>query len=310
MNDILPETGGPTAVPAASCCALVVTYHPPAAVLETVSAMVRQCEHVLVIDNGSDAAELVGLDGLAAESPAVELVKNATNIGLASALNQGVQLARMRGHVWILFLDQDTVPLPNMVADLRAALAAHPRPERVGVIGSNHYDELGRLAHQRLPGRLYEIVPFVITSGSMSPLHAFHKTGPFRDDFFIDYVDIEFGYRLESLGMESLLCLEPTMRHIWGTPDRVRILGKELMITNHSPLRRYFIVRNGIYVTTRYWRRFPVRCVAYFFFVFANAAIVVIMEEQKWQKAKAMFVGFWHGLFGRLGPIPAYLLKS
>jgi rhamnosyltransferase len=291
-------------VTAPPCCALIVTYHPPASVLAEIATIRAQCARVIVIDNASDPAELGGLERLAAEAPDVELIRNATNVGLAAALNQGCRLAREQGFEWILLLDQDTDAFATMVEALHAAVLAHPHPERVGVVGSNHYDELGRLAHKPHANEPYRVVPFVITSGSLLRLAVLDEVGPFRDDMFIDYVDIEFGFRLEKHGRESLLCMTPTMRHIWGNPRRVRILGREIMVTNHSAFRRYFIVRNGIYVMTRYWPTFPLRCTWGIATVFINASIVIATEPQRWRKAKAMFVGFWHGLFGRLGPIP------
>src|SRR5204863_7838615 len=136
-----------------SCCALIVTFHPPPDVHREIETIRRQCGRVFVIDNGSAAEELVLLESFAREANDVELVRNAENIGLASALNQGCQLAAERGVEWILFLDQDTQPLPNMVADLLAAWRSHPQPHRVGVIGSNHYDDRGQLTHPRAPNR-------------------------------------------------------------------------------------------------------------------------------------------------------------
>ncbi len=291
------------------CCALIITYHPPANVIAEIEAIRHQCDAVLVIDNGSNAAEVKPLERLSEQCSNVELICNGTNVGLASALNQGCGIARERGFEWILFLDQDTEPFPNMVESLLDAWRSHPQPERVGVIGSNHYDELGQVMNPRIGSAKYEVVPCVITSGAISPLRVFAQVGPFRDDFFIDYIDIEFGYRLESRGMESLLCLEPTMRHMWGTPHRFRLFGRDVMVTNHSPFRRYFIARNGSYVLTRYWLRSPLRLTISIVRYFLNVTLILIMENERWKKAKAMFVGFWHGLFGRMGPCPAYIMK-
>jgi rhamnosyltransferase len=285
-----------------NCCALIVTFHPPPDVRREIETIRPQCGRVIVIDNGSAAEELVLLEAVAKEANNVELVCNAENIGLASALNQGCRLAVERGFEWILFLDQDTQPLPNMVADLLTAWRCHPEPQRVGVIGSNHYDDRDQLTHRREANRLYSVAWFVITSGSMAPLRIFHDVGAFRDDLFIDAIDIEFGYRLKAHGFVSLLCLEPTMKHVWGSPQRIKVFGVQAPVTNHPPFRRYFIARNRIYVITRYWRRFPRRCAIDLARLCADSILLLLFENQKWQKAKALWTGFWHGLVGKLGP--------
>lgn len=288
-------------------CALIVTYHPPVALAEEVAKIRSQCARVFLIDNGSPAADVANLKQTAAAYPNVELIANPTNVGLAAALNQGCRLASERGFAWILFLDQDTDPLPNMVDDLLAAWRTAAETKRVGVVGSNRYDELGRLAHPATGDSNAFAAPFVITSGSLSPLSIFDAVGPFRDDFFIDVIDIEFGYRLEAAGFQSLMCRTPTMRHVWGHPKRVTILGIEIMLTNHSPFRRYFIVRNRVYLETRWWPKFPGRCTLSFLRIFVNIAVVLALEDNRWAKAKAMALGFVHGLIGRLGSFPPSL---
>jgi rhamnosyltransferase len=293
---------------ARSCCAVVVTYHPPASAAATINAITPQCGHVIVIDNGSNASELENIREIAESDTNVELICNAENIGLASALNQGWRLAAERGFQTVLFLDQDTVPLHNMVADLLAAWRSQPQPDRIGVVGSNHYDDQGNLGHPTIVGQSAVAVPFVITSGSLSPIAIFDKVGPFRDDFFIDCVDTEFGYRLELRGFKSILCLEPTMRHMWGDPFRYKLLFCiETYVSNHSPFRRYFIMRNNIYLLTRYFVQFPARSALGLFRVSLDTILLLLKENRKWEKARAMFVGFFHGLCGRLGRIPEHL---
>lgn len=290
------------------CCAVIVTYHPTASAAATINAIEPQCGHVIVIDNGSYASELVKIREIAESETNVELICNTENIGLASALNQGCRLAAERGFKTILFLDQDTVPLHNMVADLLAAWRSQPHPDKVGVVGSNHYDDQGNLGHPIIEGQSAVTVQFVITSGSLSPIAIFDKVGPFRDDFFIDCVDTEFGYRLELRGFKSILCLKPTMRHMWGDPSRFKLLFCiEVGVSNHSPFRRYFIMRNNVYMRTRYFLRFPARSALGLFRVSLDTTLILLKENRKWEKTKAMFVGFFHGLCGRLGRIPTYL---
>ena len=89
----------------------------------------------MIVDNGSgeDAREM--LRRIAADSR-VSLVLNPANLGVARALNLGVERARASGFAWVLLLDQDSDLDDGMLASLIEVRAAYPEPARVAVIGA------------------------------------------------------------------------------------------------------------------------------------------------------------------------------
>jgi GT2 family glycosyltransferase len=95
---------------AAGICAVIVTHNPALPRLEdSLLAVRRQVDQVLIVDNRSVAP--VG-EWLAAQSAAgaVEVLRMDANIGIAAALNRGIERAKVRGFASVLLLDHDSVP--------------------------------------------------------------------------------------------------------------------------------------------------------------------------------------------------------
>ena len=90
-------------------CAVIVTYNPDAALPDRLGMIVEQVGSVVIVDNGSEPPALDMLRSLPPREN-TQLIFNDENIGLASALNQGVERAREVGADWVLLLDHDTEP--------------------------------------------------------------------------------------------------------------------------------------------------------------------------------------------------------
>jgi rhamnosyltransferase len=43
------------------------------------------------------------------------LLKNTENLGIAKALNQGFEIAIIKGHKWVLMFDQDSLPFTDCI---------------------------------------------------------------------------------------------------------------------------------------------------------------------------------------------------
>lgn len=261
--------------------AVIVTYHAPATLPALVESIRPQVGRVLVIDNAPRASELRDVD----------VIANATNLGQAAALNQGCEWTASQGLQWVLFLDQDTAVLP----DLLDSLAASWRPG-VALVGAGREGvHTGSGARE---------VSFVITAGSLLCLHAYREAGPFRSDLFIDWVDHEYSWRVQACGWKVLQSLRPGMQHDWGSGQSVRLLGIPLRLENYPPRRRYFIVRNWVYVCTRYFFRRPLEATLRLCRLLRQLLKVLLLEPQRGEKARAIWLGLRDGLRGRLGPAP------
>jgi rhamnosyltransferase len=203
---------------------VVVFYHPEPRAAEGVNRL-ADWVRVVVVDNTPGTEHPYD----AALAPSVEVIRNGTNLGVATAINQGVaRLTRMGVRFGLLF-DQDSEPSKEHVLKLPKVLSAlADSGRRVAAVGPAYYDErLGGIAHFVRFGmfHLKRIEPvgdepvevdFLISSGSCLNLDYWNEIGPMEDDLFIDFVDLEWCVRARNHGFSILGIPSITMRHSLG----------------------------------------------------------------------------------------------
>jgi rhamnosyltransferase len=294
---------GDDAVGGSQVCAIVITYHPDEALPDRLDRLRPQVKGVIIIDNGSTEAERQMLRGLAANR-AVEVIFNGENLGVARALNIGIQRAAALGYVSVLLLDQDSCVAKDMVETLLAAQAAFPDKGRLAVIGSG-FSEVKPSPNigSSPPSDVWVEVQSTITSGSWLPLAAYSAIGPFREELFIDHVDTDYCLRARAKGYRVIKTRKELMSHAIGSPTRHSMLWAKKWTTNHSPDRRYYFARNdtvmlreyGTYGTVGWvWKSF---CRS-----LRQCKRIALYEEGKAGKIGAVIHGWWDGMRGRLGP--------
>ena len=294
--------------------AVVVTYHPDSDFPTRLAVVAAEVPLVVVVDNGSGPAAVAMLRKAAAGLPAVRLVENRENIGLAAALNAGCRAAAAAGCRWALTLDQDTAVWPGILPTLFGVLATHPNPRRVAVVGSTPRDRAGDPVYFYRGYGAYIPVGYALTSGSLTSLAAFAAVGGFRDDLFIDSIDHEYCYRVRAAGYHVVRAVRPVMTHVCGDPLKIRLgsSGRALAYSQYSPVRRYYITRNWLAVMAVYGLRFPGQLAVEGVAIAVSTGLAVLVEADKWKKVKAIALGALdaaRGRMGRIGPRAARWLS-
>lgn len=276
--------------------AVIVTYNPGEELAKNVVALASQVDHIIVVDNGSSKPPNL--------SPTLTFLHNTTNLGLATALNQGVKAALAKGADWIITFDQDSIATPNFVAGLFAAYEACPYAAEVMVVGSTYQDptsgEIVSLADDK-SSPLYRTATYTWTSGCLMNARVFTTVGYFRDEFFIDYIDIEYCLRCQRQGFKILESARAVLLHNVGQPSQRRFLGKLYSTSNHSALRRYYSARNRTRVYFEYWgshRRWILKDLKIYF---TQLRDLFLVEEQRWLKLSYVLRGIRDGLMNRGG---------
>jgi len=123
-------TGSDRPMNGTDVCAVVVTYHPDTAFPLRLNSVCPQVGALVIVDNGSADAERNMLREAASDSK-IDVIFNLQNLGLARALNIGVQRAAELGYSWVLLLDQDSRVDPDMVRSLLGIHMAFPDRERL-----------------------------------------------------------------------------------------------------------------------------------------------------------------------------------
>lgn len=276
--------------------ALIITYNPDNEFGERLSNIVKEVAHVVIVDNHSDIPLSHMFDKTILEK--VEIIGNEQNKGIATALNQGVSRVAELGYEWVLLLDQDTVIDIGITNTLISIYHRYPFKERVGIIGPNFRSKhSGRLfiECERTEDDFLELKT-VVTSGSLMSIMAYRHAGPFRDDFFIEAVDLEYCLRLRKFGFKILFSCQPLMTHSAGEMQECRFFGKTVIVPNHATWRYYYMVRN-LTLTMRFyfWQE-----LGWVFTALINLLKTLIktilFEERRTAKFVYVWQGFWDAM--------------
>lgn len=283
-----------------SVCAIVVAYFPDNEFTELIQGLRHQVAQVVIVDNTPDGSSAPCLKRIFDDATQVHLIENRANVGIAAALNQGLEYAQKNSFTWALTLDQDTQCYPDMADTLLSvSKACKPRPM---VIGGNYLDP--RNNRPKVPSGeadAYLELKTVITSGCLIDVGFAVAIGGFREDYFIDQVDHEFCLRARARGKKVLISCKPVMTHSVGTPGGVRLplLG---VLPNHPPVRKYYIARNTVVTLGMYWRQEPEWCLRRLVRLLLGLGGMAALEKNRLAKVRAFAAGISDGIFHRLGP--------
>ena len=272
--------------------AVVVSFNGLARTRETVEALRPQVGAIFVVDNGSEAPSLDILASLE-EIPGVSIVRQGVNRGIGNALNVGVARARERGAAWLLTMDQDSLVEPGFIRAYQEAIADGP----------SHVSLSPRIEGVHVtPGQGVRVVGSAITSGNLVKVSLFDEVGLYDEPFFIDCVDFDFCLRVRRAGHSIHRVLGAVMRHQLGERREVPGLLRRYY-AEHSPLRRYYMARNFMYIAERYGLRFPL-----FILKLAAAHLLLLVligfyDPRPWRSYKASLRGLLHYCARRSGPL-------
>lgn len=284
---------------------VVVAYRVRGEVLRAALDSIRgQATQVIVVDNTEAGAAPPDV-GDARYLPLGD------NLGIAAAQNRGIELALAEGADYVWLSDQDTVYPHDFVRSMLAAAdTCRERGIRFAALAPAFFDtHAGKvrpfIRHAPFiegftpePGP--NLVADAIASGTLIPAEALRTVGTMREDFFIDWVDIEWCWRARRLhGLEIVGVGDVVIQHALGD-GLVPFLGRR--ITVRSPLRHYYIIRNALYLALHSPATAPaLRLQLAFRALLWTGLYPVVAPTRKAAHLRACFRGFVDGLFARLG---------
>jgi rhamnosyltransferase len=296
-------------------CAIIVTYHPDTHFRQRLDRIHAQVGKTIIVDNTADAEPRTLSPTMNCAN--AEVIRNRENLGIGAALNQGMERAIQLGYKWAITFDQDTWVHPDLLEVLTNIHERQPRPELVGILGCNFEDENihKTLMEFKIDGPIFSEIESVITSGSLISTTIYSKVGPFRADFFIDFVDHEYCLRLRKLGYKVLIAAQPLMLHALGS-STILTVGKRtgkfsLVLTNRSPLRRYYATRNALLVAKEYFTFAPKWVLRSLASVLGFAVLKIPLENSfRWKKLVATLAGAFDAVRSKHGKGPVGWLEK
>ncbi len=240
--------------------AVVITYCPEDDCRVLIDSLMRQCDGVVVIDNGSEAASVAALVSACRYSGA-EFIALSQNVGIAAAQNSGIERARELGATHVLLSDDDSLPPDDMVSSLLEPFDRGDSVAAVGPLPTENkpggdqlvYQDRGwspkRATKAELDTDLLE-VPFLIASGCLVSIAALDMVGGMDSSLFIDHVDLEWGLRARRAGYKLYCAPRVSLLHSLGD-ETIKLPGRDQPVHVHSPVRNYYILRNTLLLVRR-----------------------------------------------------------
>jgi rhamnosyltransferase len=236
--------------------AVATAFHPDDRLTAVVESALETCTTVVVVDNtpGTEPTVADKLADAASASGRVKVLRSGENVGLAAALNRGIR--ELPGETEaVLLLDQDSV-LPG---DVVSALAAYLDDPTIGIAAPTPWDAAHDSSYDNLAALRAEVADRtdVITSGMLIRRTALDRVGGFREDFFVDFVDIDFCLRLRRAGLRIVQDQRLKLPHSLGDRRPHRLGPLRVQVVHYPAWRLYWIARGAATLLRENLRRDP-----------------------------------------------------
>ena len=196
--------------------------------LDALARQTVESVEAVVVDNGSTDGSV---DLLRERHPEVRVISFAENRGFAAAMNAGIAEAR---NDLVAFLNNDAIPEPTWLEELRACLERHPKAAAAtskllladepglldgagdGLTGS--FLPFVRGHREPDDGRYADEVEVFGASGAAALWRApvLRELGSFDERFFAYYEDVDLSFRARLRGYEIWYAPRAVVRHTRG----------------------------------------------------------------------------------------------
>jgi rhamnosyltransferase len=229
----------------------------------TVNELLRQTSFVVICNNSSY--------DLTFSHPRIKVLNFGDNLGIARSQTLGMAWAYNEGAEFVLQMDQDSLPDPDMVNLLHDSfLALSAANYNVGLIGPRDYDRYTKKLHSTKsnPASCQKgsmipefehlvLVDSMISSGSLISKKALLSVGGMLDELFIDVVDFEYCWRLKANGFLIVRNNKARLAHRFGEGRARFFIFFDVFVA--APIRHYYQFRNVFYLfnrsyVPRYWK--------------------------------------------------------
>lgn len=230
----------------------IVLYNPD---LKRLSANIKSClqqsAHIVLIDNGSN--NTIQINEYYRNNSNIDIIYNKKNMGIAYALNQIMDYSLQNSFQYFLTLDQDSVMeanylkvMSNNLRNVSDWALACPTIKDINLNKENNGKEDNNILKVDDPKS-------VITSGCIVKSQIAKKIGGFDNKLFIDYVDVDFNKRIQLAGYKIIRVNKAILYHELGHSEYYDFLGFKILVDHHNSVRRYYITRNRLYYSSKYF---------------------------------------------------------
>lgn len=301
--------------------ALIFSFNDADVIGQTVAAIAsqtRSVDEIVVVDNASTDGTL--------EQPGVRtvtVIRNRENLGASGAVCVGFRYALEHGYDWVWTFDADAAPEPDALEKKLALFAGWPAQvqDQTGFIACLHRNardgaplyyhsqvltRYGWLPIKPSAGQRYHRCDFTTWSGCLFRLAAVRQAGSPNANYFADFGEAEYGYRLLKAGYREIMYEDAVHNHnVRGyaslRPVAVKRGARTVIVLQVPPLRYYYGARNRLYLILYEFaelRPWMIGRAVYQLTVIA--AKLLVRPQANRAQIPAFLRGVWHGLTGNI----------
>lgn len=274
-------------------CAGIVLYNPDIeGIIENINLVLEQVEFLIIVDNNSENINEVLKSVRDLELKNIKVILNKKNEGIAKALNQIVLVANEMKYEWILTLDQDSKIKNGLIKAYIPYLK-----DDIGQITCLIEDiNIGIMHAKDFSGEVRNIER-CITSGCLMNVKACIDVGMFDEKMFIDYVDFDMSFALREHGYQIIQVNFNGLIHEMGTSIMIKIGNKELIVTKHESLIRYFYyARNLTYCIRKHYKKGVLDKKKYILKLIGRLGAIFFYEDKPMRKVSKYCKGIFYGI--------------
>jgi rhamnosyltransferase len=236
---------------------VIVTFNPD---LSKLSQQLRELnnifQHKVIVDNSTILFLKEEIKQLCQKNK-IELIDLKVNTGLGTAQNNALKLLKNRKVDLLMFLDDDSHfpanEIKNLIDSFEKISSEIPKVIGVGpLVEDVKTGETIAFGWRKNILRRLDIdesikeVAFLISSGSLYDFNILtSQIGYLREDYFLDGIDMELGFRISSKGYKMYVTKSSKINHSLGDQVRKDNFGKILYLHN-DPIRIYYQTRNHL----------------------------------------------------------------
>jgi len=262
--------------------------------VESLRSQTHKPDTILVVDSSTQPEVRAWLD---AQPDVTKLY--AQNAGSAGGMHRGMTWALAHDMDWMWLFDDDVAATPDALEQLLQCLAQRPaldvvnslavreedatRPSSGAVIWRNDpqnylsgvlVEQVAEIRARADSDGLVDTIGGQLYQGTLISRRAVEHVGVVKIEYFTRGDEVEYGLRLMRAGYHLYVCVRSIGTHPSSKTVFVHLFGKTIPLGRMAPLKRYYSIRNSIWIRREYYRGH-----SFWLYVFRRAGAGVFQES-------------------------------
>lgn len=266
----------------------IITFNPDKNLINLINKVKSFSSNILIIDNNSYDFNVNEILNLFKDlDTKIEIITLKRNKGIAYAMNIGIKRAIEDGKRWFMSFDQDSLPDSDFIENYNYVIR---KENNIGTIGISPFFSQNFKYKPHYEENLDQI-----SSGLLINLDYINIFGLYNEKLFIDCVDFEYTLRVNLFKKKTIIINKKILNHKIGNPKSLKLFGIKIESMNHIPFRQYYIYRNHILLTKKYFFKFPIYILKKNYHLMIRFIKTLIIDDDKYQKILMIYKGIKDG---------------